>query len=151
MPTPLGSQPAAHLIRELSSDDGAARAAASAELFRRGAAIVPDLQRAGAKPIVGLGPSRLDAVYTLISNTATPPHRSDSIGLILAPGVTRTEIEAMGRRRGFMVPADTAIHSDTRPTCYVQLQPGQTPPGATTSILAHEPRVVSATFDMVDE
>ena len=55
------------LINDLSSGDGGKRTAASAEIFRRGKAVLPDLKKAGAKQFAPFGASidgtrRLDIV-----------------------------------------------------------------------------------------
>ena len=60
--------PTKTLIGDLSSADGNKRVAATAELFRRGKDVLPDLKKAGAKQVAPFEPStrRFDMVYSVI-------------------------------------------------------------------------------------
>ena len=70
-PEETGDLPINSLISDLDSKDGAKRVSASAEIFRRGKAVLPDLKKAGAKQVAPVGASvdgtrRLDIVYSVL-------------------------------------------------------------------------------------
>ena len=85
------------LVNDLNSGDGAKRLAASAEIFRRGKAILPELKKAGAKQIAPVGGTvdgtrRLDLVYSVIEGfpanqaNARAGYKTDSFGLHVEKG-----------------------------------------------------------------
>src|SRR5437899_9486901 len=88
--------PIENLIGDLSSDDGAKRIAASAEIFRRGKDVLPDLKKAGAKQVAPAGATldtrRLDMVYSVMEGFPPTPPRvvggyiTDKFGLLVEKG-----------------------------------------------------------------
>lgn len=138
------------LIAALDSPESAQRVAASASIVRLGSGAGVRLEQAGARPAVGLAPSRLDLLYTLMTRPTLPTHRTDSLGLRLGPGVSRAQVEELGRVYGFVLPADQELRADTNPTCYVRVRSDRLLEQVMTDLLTREPRVDGACFDAVD-
>jgi hypothetical protein len=98
-------------IADLASPDGDKRVAATRKILSLGQDALPELQKAGGKPIVPSHsrkhPSRLDAVYSLLkglpANKPWPLYKSDCLYLFLAPGWTKPELFALGKRVEFRV------------------------------------------------
>lgn len=136
------------LIQALGSPDGAVRAAASREVLKLGNGALPELERAGARPMATAMSSRLDAVYSLIRGLPMQDVRPDSFGILAAPNATREDIEAMGKRQGFVL--RSTFTPGTFPTCYVQVQPGRALADVLRNVLSEEPMVVSVSLNRVD-
>ena len=68
------------LVADLNSPDGQKRIAASAEMFRRGKNVLPDLKKAGAKQVAPAGATldtrRLDMVYSVMEGFPPTPPRA---------------------------------------------------------------------------
>src|SRR5262249_21375761 len=125
-----GTIPVETLIRDLGSEDGAKRVAASRELLRRGKAVLKDLETAGAKEVVPIvaptdkqpATRRLDLVYSLIRGLPRVDPKSqmgirqDRITLRLRKGVTRAEFDRMARQFRF------GLHSE-RPEMFRPFAP----------------------------
>jgi RNA polymerase sigma factor (sigma-70 family) len=166
--------PVAKLISDLGSEDGGKRTAATRELFRRGKAVLPDLEKAGATQV---GPTngkpdtrRLDLVYTLLRglppldlDPATRANiRRDRFTLRLEKGVTREEFLRLGRRYDFALHSETGneFRPDAWPICDVLLwapsradmliwPSGRTFEQALEEVLISEPRVVTICLNVV--
>jgi hypothetical protein len=147
----MGVMTVARLIEGLRSAHGLTRVAASAELLRRGNDVRIDLERAGAKPIAGLSPARLDALYTLMTGASVAPHRSDSIGLLVEPGTTAAQVQEMGRRCGFSLGPGVGVRADAAPSCYVRVHPGRSLERVMSDVLRTEASVVSVTYNFTEE
>src|SRR5208283_5000518 len=92
------------LVADLNSPDGQKRIAASAEIFRRGKAVLPDLKKAGAKQVAPVGgtvdgTTRLAMTYSVIEGfPLNPPkaragYRTDTFGLHVEKGTTAEDIQ----------------------------------------------------------
>ena len=140
----LSGSPNTDVIRLLDSREGGRRKAATAELFRRGDACLRDLEKAGARPAVGLTPPRIDVIYSLIRRLE-PEQRfvHDTLGLRLEPGVNREQVIRMGNRHGFEFPEGERIDYAGFPTCYVRLKPGKDLAAVMKSILSEESAVIT--------
>jgi hypothetical protein len=131
------------LVQMMESSNGVDRAAASAELFRRGRKVLTDLQAAGAKIIGTLNPPRLDVVYSLIQGLPPGQYRTDSFGLHLEPNTSRKDIIRMGEKYGFVLPHEEPFHTDHVPNCYVRLKPGKQLGAVLRDLLSNEPLVIT--------
>jgi hypothetical protein len=131
------------LVQMMESSNGVDRAAASAELFRRGRKVLTDLQAAGAKIIGTLNPPRLDVVYSLIQGLPPGQYRTDSFGLHLEPNTSRKDIIRMGEKYGFVLPHEESFHTDHVPNCYVRLKPGKQLGAVLRDLLSNEPLVIT--------
>ena len=112
------------LIQILKSTSGR-HGAAAAELFRRGEDTIPELEAAGAKPMLRLSPPRLDVVYTLIQRKKPAgTYDPDSFGLHTDPKLDAHEINRIGERHGFFMPNPDRPRG--RMTLwYVSIKPGK--------------------------
>ena len=140
------------LVADLSSDDGAKRAAATKELFQRGNDASRALKEAGAKQIAPVGGTidgtrRLDVVYSLLEGLppnapkARAGYRADGFGLHVEKGTTKEDAVAMGKRYGFTLGGE--FSDTTRPNCYVVLAPGKTLAEVLKDLFSNEPKVVT--------
>lgn len=137
------------LVADLNSPDGQKRIAASAEIFRRGKAVLPDLKKVGAKQVTPFGTilsSRLNAVYSLIEGLPANPvdklagYSTSRIGLILEKGTTKEEVIQMGKKYGFSL---GNFRGDTVPNCYVTLDKGKSLADVMQQVLKTEPKLIS--------
>lgn len=113
------------LLRLVNSSDPGARLDATRELFRRGPSILPALEAAGAAPMRTIGPSRGDAIYTLLQGIPAAGSSSRYFGLHVDGGVTRDDVQQMGRRHGFRLEPEDRFDTKASPSCYVSLSPGK--------------------------
>ena len=141
----------ASLLRLANGPDPAARLSASRELFRRGAGILPELVRAGAKPMTTLSPQRGDVIYSLLNGLLSARRTApDSFGLHVDANVTERDIQRIGLARGFQLTPYSECRQDTSPTCYVHLRPGKTLAPVLKDILMNEPRVKTVNLNYVE-
>ena len=140
------------LIDDLSSADGGKRTAATAELFRRGKAVLPALKKAGAKQVAPVGGSidgtrRLDMVYSVLEGfPPNPPgaragYRTDTFGLHVENGTTAGDIQKICRK--YRCTLVGQFNPDSRPSCYLRVGTGSTQVGVIRQILASEPKVTT--------
>ena len=161
-PAPIEKASLDKLIDDLDSADGQVRIAATKEIFRRGAPVLPGLKKAGAKQIAPFGPMvdvdkdgrqfchtpRLDMVYSLLEGL--PPNKTlsgygtDQFAINAIKGTTRKEIEEMGKACGFSIKDEPlAFKANGNPTCYVSLGKGKTLAGVLKRVLTEEPKVTT--------
>ena len=109
-----------------------------------------ELVNLGAKPVVGLAPSRLDAVYTLLSGVRVARHAKDSFGVLVAWGTSEQDIADLCARRGLRRDATDAFGTDKHPNCYLHIVSGRPLEDVMVDVLMREPTVVSVTYNFVD-
>lgn len=146
----VGQMSVAALLRLANGSDPAARLSATRELFRRGPAILPQLERAGAKPMSTVSPARGDVVYTLLkgdlsTETATP----DSFGLQVDASLTASDVRRMGLAHGFRLIPDSQCRPDVAPTCYVRILPDRRLAAVLREILTTEAHVSTVNLNYV--
>jgi RNA polymerase sigma factor (sigma-70 family) len=135
------------LVADLDSADGAKRVAATKEIFRRGKAILKDLQKAGAKPAQTIQPPRVDMVYSLLEGSFAGRYTTGHFGIHLNPGVTRKDVNEMGKKYSFSLGEDRLFHDNGHPNCYVALAAGKSLTDVLRQILTEEPRVVTVNLN----
>lgn len=150
LPAHLSRMDVAALLRRADGSDPADRLSATRELFRRGPAILPQLERAGAKPMRTVSPPRGDVIYTLLTGRLGAGRAApDSFGLHVEANVTESEVRTMGRAHGFQPVAFGQCRPDLSPICYVQLTPGKRLASVLEEILTTEPRVSTVNLNYV--
>lgn len=148
------------LIKLLEAPDSKQQVAATAELFRRGEAIVPALRQAGAKHVlspdanVSVGNTRrLDMVYSLLVGLPenvpglVRSYRPDSFGIHCNPGTTAEDVFIMAKKYGFQIAGD--FRADARPNCYASVPPG-TLVKVLIRLLSEEPKVATVNLNYVE-
>ena len=141
----------AALLREANGTDPAARLDATGELFRRGPAVVPQLERAGAKPMGTVSPARGDVIYSLLSGDLGPTNVAPAtFGLHVEGNVTTNDVERMGLAHGFRLIPSAPWRPDQSPICYVQLLPGKRLADVLRDILTTEARVTTVNLNYVE-
>jgi len=141
----------ATLLQAANGGDPGARLAATRELFRRGPTILPQLARAGAKPMTTVSPPRGDVVYSLLQGGPDAAGATQvSFGLHVDAQVTAADIASMGSAYGFRAIQGSACRPELAPACYVQLLPGKRLPDVLRALLTHEPRVATVNLNIVE-
>ena len=146
-----------NLIREMSSADGNARVTATAELFRRGKDVLPDLKKAGAKQVAPFGPStrRLDMVYSVFEGfppnvpTALFGYTTNSFGLHVEKGTTEEDIQKICMKHQCTLVGK--FTTEGRPNCYLQIGPGPSLEAVIQQILTTEPKVTTINLNYFDK
>jgi hypothetical protein len=138
------------LVADLDSADGAKRVAATKEIFRRGKAIVKDLEKAGAKPAQTIQPPRRDTVYSLLEGSFPGRYTTGHFGIHVSQGVTRKDVGEMGKKYGFSLSDDALFHDTGHPNCYVALAGGKSLTDVLRQVLSEEPRVVTVNLNYVE-
>jgi hypothetical protein len=147
------------LIGNLTSSDGATRVAASAELFRRGKDVLPDLKKAGAKQVAPAGATidgtrRLDMIYSVLEGFPpnTPKtvagYNTDAFGVHVEKGTTEDDVQAMAKRRGCAL--NGKFNAEFRPSCYFRLGKGHTLEKTIRQVLVSEPKVVTINLNYIE-
>ena len=140
----------ASLLRLANGSDPAARLSATQELFRRGPAILPQLERAGSKPMSTVSPARGDVIYTLLrGHLSTESAAPDSFGLQVDANLTASDVQRMGLAHGFRLIPYSQCRPDVSPICYVHLLPGRNLAAVLREILTTEPRVSTVNLNYV--
>jgi hypothetical protein len=139
------------LINDLNSGDGGKRAAAAAEIFRRGKAVLPDLKKAGAKQVAplegGIGTRRVDMVYSVLEGfpanqpDARAGYKTHSFGLHVEKGTTAEDIRKICQKYECTLAGKFRV--DSSPSCYLQKGPGPTLEAVIQMILSGEPKVTT--------
>jgi RNA polymerase sigma factor (sigma-70 family) len=146
------------LIAELESADGATRLAATRDLFARGKAVLPALEKAGARPIAPVGtiqPRRLDVIYSLLKGLPSNPpmaragYRTDSFGLHFDLLGAQQDAARLGALFGFSLTGTWGKFS--RPNCYVNLDKGKSLAEVMHAVLTSEPRVITVSLNYFEE
>jgi hypothetical protein len=153
----LTRMPIEKLLAALDAANGKERAAATAEIFRRGKDALPALRKAGAKQVAPIGGTtatrRLDIVFSLLEGLppnvpgALAGYRTDSFGLHVADKTTAADVVALGKKYGFTLAGD--FRDDGRPNCYVQISKGSLPE-VLTRLLSAEPNVTTVNLNYFD-
>jgi hypothetical protein len=149
--TPIGPEtPDSTLVTLLNSADGSIATKATAEAFRRGKALIPALEQAGARPMRTVSPTRIEVVYSLLKEDFPGDFRRDSFGLQLRGHPDRREIIRMGKAHGFILPDDEQIaEGASSSVCYVNLSSGQSLFKVIRSLLRSEPRVLVVNLNYI--
>jgi hypothetical protein len=140
------------LINDLASGDGGKRTAASAEIFRRGKDVLPDLKKAGAKQVAPVGGTvdgtrRVDMVYSVLEGfPPNPPkaragYRSDTFGLHVEKGTTADDIQKICQK--YQCTLVGKFSTESRPSCYLKIGPGPALEAVIQQILSAEPKVTT--------
>ena len=151
--------PIENLIGDLSSVDGTKRIAATAELFRRGKDVLPDLKKAGAKQVAPFGGSvdgtrRLDMVYSVIEGfppnapKARAGYRTNSFGLHVEKGATEEDIQKICKTHQCTLIGK--FTTEGRPNCYLQIGSGKSLEAVIQQILSTEPKVTTINLNYVE-
>ena len=148
--------PTKTLIGDLSSADGNKRVAATAELFRRGKDVLPDLKNAGAKQVAPFEPStrRFDMVYSLIEGfppkvpTARAGYTSNSFGLHVEKGTAAEDIQKICQKYKCTLVGE--FNAEGRPSCYLQIGKDQSLEAVIQQILTAEPKVTTINLNYVE-
>lgn len=141
----------ASLLQEVNGADPAARLDATREMFRRGPAIVGQLESAGAKPMSNVSPRRGDAVYSLLSGDLSLGNAAPTtFGLHVEGGVSANEVERMGRIYGFRLLPSAQCLPEQSPSCYVQLLPGKRLVDVLRDILTTESQVRTVNLNHIE-
>ncbi len=144
--------PIKNLIGDLSSTDGAKRIVATKEIFRRGKEVLPDLKKAGAKQVAPVGASvdgtrRLDMVHSVLEGfPPNPPnaragYKTNAFGLHVEKGTTAEDIQKICKK--YQCTLVGKFNSEFRPSCYLQIGPGQSLEAVIQQILSTEPKVTT--------
>lgn len=138
------------LVTDLNSPDGQKRIVASAEIFRRGKAVLPDLKKAGARQVAPSGATldtrRLDMVYSVLEGfPPTPPkavvgYVTDKFGLLVEKETTADEVQKMAEK--YKCTLDGKFNIEFRPSCYFKIGKGQPLEEAIRQVLVNEPKVI---------
>jgi hypothetical protein len=146
----VSRMPVASLLRDANGSEPAARLSATRELFRRGPAIVPQLEHAGARPMTTISPPRGDVIYSLLKGgLSTRNAAPDSFGLHVDANVTVKDVERMGRTHGFRITPDSQCRPGLSPACYVHLLPGKRLGDVFREILTNEAHVTTVNLNYV--
>lgn len=137
----------AELVRRLDGAEVAARLSAAKALLDRGAKIVPDLERLGAKGMETITPARRDVVYTLLTGLPKRAKR-DVLGITFAEGVTAEAAAEIGRARGFVIAEGSRFTPGARPTCYVRIVGPATVESVMRGVMTGEGRVEGVNLDV---
>jgi RNA polymerase sigma factor (sigma-70 family) len=152
------ARPIEQLIADLNSPDGAARVAATTEIFRRGQDTLPDLQRAGAQQLArtakARSPQRLDMVYSLLEGlppsppTARSGYRTDRLRIYMDKECTKEEVVEWGKRFGFT--CSDICYSTQPPHCGALLIEGKSLAEVLQALLSCEPKVITVNLGYWD-
>jgi hypothetical protein len=137
-------------VSDLSADKADKRVASTALVLSKGVAALPALRDAGAKPMSGLQPRRLDVIYSILSAEREARFRTDEFGLHVEPGTGRADILAMGERHGFILPDGEAVDAGSWPSCYVRLREGRDLWDVLGQVLAGESKVLTVNLNYVE-
>ena len=135
------------LIADAAGEDPALRTKASAAILAGGATVVPQLEAAGAKPMTGLTPSRLDVLYSAITGEHGGHYTTNSLGIHLEPGTTLADVKAMGERSGFVVPDSVPGDLAGSPSAYVVPRTGADLFDVIKRLLATEEKVITVNLN----
>jgi hypothetical protein len=144
------STPDSKLLSLLDSPNGTTRMKATAEILHRGKSMLAPLQRAGAKPMATIDPPRRDVLYSLLKGNAPDNYRADSFGIHFSGPVSRADVERLGTKYGFVLPATESVDPLATPSCYVKLAPGKVLFEVLRSVLRSEPAVVTVNLNYVE-
>jgi hypothetical protein len=150
---PFGKQDMASvktLVEEMKTADPKQMIAATRQILSKGFEALADLKAAGAKPMAGIAPRRIDVLYTLIVGRLEGAIRTTSLGLHVTPGTTRKQIDEMGKRRGFALPEGQRFDASTNPACYVELDRGRDLLQTIQDLVTNEENIVSINFNYVE-
>lgn len=142
--------PTSRLISLLESKAGTYRAAASAELLRRGRSALPEFGPEKPDSFLVAHPSRIEVIRHLIKGLEPGNYLKDSFGLYVERKIDRQEIISMGKRRGFVLEEKQAFGFDHAPNCYVVLEPGRDLATVLQDVLAGEPDVISVSLNLFE-
>ena len=139
------------LITDLGSADGAKRIATTAEIFRRGKTVLPDLKKAGAKQLAPAGGTlhtrRLDMVYSVMEGFPPDQPRTqvgyltDAFGLYVEKGTTEEELLAISKKYGCKL--EGKFNLEGRPSIMFRIGKGQSLERVIQQVLANEPKVIT--------
>jgi uncharacterized protein (TIGR03067 family) len=160
-PENIGKMSVEVLIATFESTDGKERAAATAELFRRGKEVLPTLRKFGAKQIAPTGGTvdgtrRRDIVSSLLEGLpankpqALAGYRTDSFGLHVDQKTTAADVEAMGKKYGFAILGDFRAPADGNPNCYVRIRMGSLSE-VITRLLSEAPEVTTVNLNYFEK
>jgi hypothetical protein len=148
------NMPIEKLLASLDSADGKERAAATAEIFRRGKDALAALRKAGAKQVAPVGGTiatrRLDIVFSLLEGlppnipNALSGYVTDSFGLHVTEQTTAADVAALGKKYGFALVGE--FRGDGRPNCYVRVRRGSLAE-VLTRLLSDEPKVTTVNLN----
>jgi hypothetical protein len=148
------------LVADLNSPDGQNRIAASAEIFRRGKDVLPDLKKAGAKQVAPGGGTvdgtrRLDIVYSVLEGfPPNPPkarsgYNTDSFGLHVEKGTTAADIQKICHK--YQCTLVGKFSAESRPSCYLKIGPGPTLEAVIQQVLSSEPKVTTINLNYFEK
>ena len=148
------------LVGDLSSADGTKRVVASAELFRRGKDVLPELKNAGAKQLAPFegsvdGTRRLDMVYSVIEGfppnapTYRAGYRTNSFGLHLEKGTTEEDARKIAKTHQCILVGD--FTTEGRPNCYLQVGSSGMLEAVIRRILSTEPKVTTINLNAFEK
>jgi hypothetical protein len=147
----LASSKISDLAAQIDLGAGSQRVLAASEVLGRGVSAVPDLLAAGAQPMSGLSPRRIDVLYSILSGQREGRYRTNSFGLHVVPGTTKEEIVALGERHGFVVPNDQSIETSNAPCCYVTIRDGREMWEVLAGLLSREAKVATVNLNYVEQ
>ncbi|MEY9607014.1 hypothetical protein ABIF74_011767 [Bradyrhizobium japonicum] len=153
VPSPLqnaASSKISDLAVQLDSGTGAQRVQAASAIISRGVSAVPELLAAGAQPMSGLSPRRIDVLYSILSGQREGRYRANSFGLHVETGTTIEEIVALGERHGFVLPKDQFVEASNSPCCYVMIREGRELWEVLTALLSREAKVTTVNLNYVE-
>ncbi len=138
------------LIADLADADK--RVAATAELFRRGNEVLPDLKKAGAKQVAPMGATvggtkRLDMIYSIIDGfPVNPPdakggYKITSFGLHVVKGTTAEELLKICKKHQCTIVGK--FDAETQPSCYLEIGQDQSLLVVIQQILSTESKVTT--------
>src|SRR5262249_1955700 len=142
-------RPVPVLVAELDSADGRLRVEATKELFRRGPAVLKELESAGAKPVTPAdgkaGARRPGVGYSLLEGVPADTRR-DRIPLRFDIYTTEEMVDRMGEAYGFRFAALEERHplAGAVPVSDMGLAEGKKPEDVLRAVLGSEARVVTA-------
>lgn len=146
----LSSLKISDLANQLGSGAASQRVQATAAILSKGVSAVDELLAAGAQPMSGLSPRRIDILYSILSGHREGRYRTNSFGLHVEPGTTREQIVSMGERYGFILPNDRPIETADAPCCYVTIREGAELWDVVARVLANEPSVTTVNLNYIE-
>lgn len=140
----------ADLSLKLESPSANDRVLASAKILSHGVSAISQLTAAGAKPMAGLQPPRIDVLYSILSADRPGRYESNSFGLHFAPGTTRKDVVSMGERYGFWLADVQTFEPADSPNCYVYVREGKELWTIIAQLMSSETNVVTVNLNYVE-
>jgi|GEM_PF-1623405 len=138
------------LMSAILGDDPQLRTTASAAILQQGSDAIDTLVERGARPMLGLTPSRLDVIYSILSGETTGRYKTNSFGIHVLPETTLEALRQIGDRAGFVLPSGSTCSAGQFPSCYVTVRQDADLWDVMTRLLSTEPAIVSVNLNYIE-